>query len=149
MTLKLDVVTIEREVYSADDVDMVIAPGVEGVMGILPRHEPIVTILRPGSLEIIRGEDRELFAIGGGFMEVRGSQVVVMADRAEQADEIDLSRAEAAREAARKRLEEAPDRVDMEAALAALRRAEVRIRVARQRTSRRRPTPTGQPTDNS
>ena len=79
MPLQLEVVTIERRVYSADDVDMVIAPGSEGVMGILPRHEPIITGLKEGELEIIRGETREILAIGGGFMEVRANQVVVMA----------------------------------------------------------------------
>ena len=85
MPLQLEVVTIERRVYSADDVDRVIAPGSEGVMGILPRDEPIITGLKEGELEIIRGETREILAIGGGFMEVRGNQVVVMADVAEHA----------------------------------------------------------------
>jgi ATP synthase F1 epsilon subunit len=107
-TARLDVVTIERQVYSANDVDMVIAPGTEGVMGILPRHEPLITGLAEGVLEIVRGENREILAIGGGFMEVRGSQVVVMADVAEHADEIDIARAEAARARAEQAIREAP-----------------------------------------
>jgi F-type H+-transporting ATPase subunit epsilon len=114
-------------------------------MGILPRHEPIVTTLRPGTLEIVRGESRDMLAIGGGFMEVRASHVVVMADVAEHAEEIDLARAEEARERAQRQLQEAPERVDMEAALAALRRAEVRIKVARRGAGRRREPPVMRP----
>ncbi len=137
MPMQLNVVTIERQVYSADDVDMVNVPGIEGVMGILPRHSPVVTALREGDLEIIRGENREHLAIGGGFMQVRNSEVVVMADVAEKADEIDEDRAEQARQRAQQALAEAGDRVDMEKALAALRRAEVRLKVAKRGRRRR------------
>jgi len=133
MPLQLDIVTIERQVYSADDVDMVIAPGSEGVLGILPRHEPIITALKEGELEIIRGGAREILAIGGGFMEVRGTRVVVMADVAEHAEEIDEARAEAARQRAEEALRAAPRAEDAEQALASLRRAQVRLKVARRR----------------
>ena len=139
MKLTLDVVSIERLVYHADDVDMVVVPGLEGVMGILPRHEPVISALRPGEIEIVRGDDRELLAIGGGFVEIRSPTVVVLADGAEAADEIDVARAEQARVRARQRLEASPTEVDMERALAALRRAEVRLTVA-QRGRRRRQT---------
>ena len=131
MHLRLDVVTIEREVYSADDVDMVIVPGVEGQMGILPRHEPIVTGLREGALEIVRGETRDVLAIAGGFVEVRATHVVVLADVAERADEIDVARAEEARARAELALREAPRGEDAEKALASLRRAQIRLQVAR------------------
>jgi F-type H+-transporting ATPase subunit epsilon len=130
---------------------MVIAPGEEGVLGILPRHEPVITTLKPGSLEIVRGGERELVAIGGGFLEVRGSEVVVMASAAERAEAIDIARAEAAREQARRRMQEAPERGDLEEAVAALRRAEVRIDVARRMARRPRrglPVP-GQPEEES
>ena len=143
MPMQLNVVTIEREVYSADDVDMVNVPGIEGVMGILPRHSPVVTALGQGDLEIIRGEEREHLAIGGGFMQVRNSEVVIMADAAEKADEIDEDRAQQARQRAKQALDEAGDRVDMEKALAALRRAEVRLKVAK-RGRRRREGPSSQ-----
>ena len=133
MPLQLDVVTIERQVYSANDVDMVIAPGTEGVMGILPRHEPIITGLKEGELEIIRGETREILAIGGGFMEVRTNQVVVMADVAEHAEEIDIARAEAARARAEQVIREMPRTEDAEKAMMALQRASVRLKVARRR----------------
>lgn len=133
MPLQLDVVTIERQVLSADDVDMIIAPGSEGVLGILPRHEPIISALKQGVLEIVRGGERQVLAIGGGFMEVRGSRVVVMADVAEKAEEIDEARAEQARARAEEALRAAPRAEDAQQALAALQRAQVRLQVARKR----------------
>jgi F-type H+-transporting ATPase subunit epsilon len=134
MPMTLDIVTVERSIFHADDVDVVVVPGTEGVMGILPRHAPVVTALKEGVLEIVRGGNREVLAIGGGFMEVRESQVVILAEAAEHADEIDVARAEAARVRARQVVEEAPDKQDMEKAMAALRRAEVRLRVSRKRS---------------
>lgn len=142
MKLTLDVVSVERLVYHAEDVDMVMVPGVEGVMGILPRHEAVISALRPGEIEIVRGEERELVSIGGGFVEIRDSTVVVLADGAEHADEIDIARAEQARVRARQRLDAAPTEIDMERALASLRRAEVRLNVA-QRGRRRRQAQAG------
>lgn len=136
MPMQLDIVTIEREVFSADDVDLVNVPGSEGILGILPRHAPVVTALKEGELEIVRGETRETLAIGGGFMEVQESHVVIMADVAEHADEIDEARAEAARERARQAVADAPADADMEKAMAALRRADVRLRVARKKARR-------------
>jgi F-type H+-transporting ATPase subunit epsilon len=136
MPLKLEIVTIERAVYSADDVDMVMAPGEEGVMGVLPRHEPMIVILKEGELEIVRGAERELFAIGGGCMEVHGTKVIVMASAAEQAEEIDIERAERARQRAARALAGAPDRVAARQALADMRRASVRLKVARRRRYR-------------
>lgn len=133
MPLTLTVVTMEREVYSADDVERVIVPASEGVMGILPRHEPILSALKEGELEIVRPGQRDILAISGGFIEVRGLQVIVMADMAEQSDEIDLARAERARSEALEALAKAPaqaERLDM---VHALRRAETRIKVARRR----------------
>jgi F-type H+-transporting ATPase subunit epsilon len=135
MPMQLEVVTIEREVYSANDVDMVIAPGVEGVMGILPRHEPLITNLKEGVLEIVRGDLRDFLAIGGGFLEVHGTRVVVMADVAERADEIDTERAEAARRRAERVLVETPSGLDARKAIAAMHRAQVRLKVAQRRTA--------------
>jgi F-type H+-transporting ATPase subunit epsilon len=132
--MKLDVVTIEREVFKADDVDMVILPGTEGEMGVLPRHEPLMSGLKEGVLEIVRGNEREILAIGGGFVEVRNSHVIVMADVAEQSDEIDVERAEAARRKAIATIENAPENMEREEALASLRRAEVRLKAAKRRS---------------
>lgn len=133
MPLKLNVVTMEREVYTADDVQAVIVPGTEGVMGILPRHEPIISALKEGEIEIVRPGHRDVLAIGGGFVEVRGQHVIIMADAAEQSDEIDLERAERARREALEALAKAPAEGMRLEAVHALRRAETRIKVARRR----------------
>jgi len=133
MPLKLDVVTIERVVFSGD-ADMVIAPGVEGELGILPQHAPLITALQPGELRLKRGGDEQHLAIGGGYLEVLGDRVTVLADSAEHAHEIDAARAEAARERAEHLLKEGPtDPVDRNMIEGALRRSTVRLKVARKR----------------
>jgi F-type H+-transporting ATPase subunit epsilon len=91
MLLRLDIVTVERLAYSAD-VDMVVAPGIEGQLGILPRHAPLLTALTYGELRVKREGQEESFAISGGFMEVQPDRVTVLADTAERAEEIDLER---------------------------------------------------------
>ncbi len=135
MPLRLDIVTAERNVYS-DDVDMVTAPGIEGELGILPRHAPLMTALQPGELRIRKGDEIEFFAIGGGFMEVRPDRVIVLADSAERADEIDIERAEAARQRAEKMLKEGVPEGQIEVIEGALRRSRVRLKVARRRRRR-------------
>jgi F-type H+-transporting ATPase subunit epsilon len=142
--IKLDIVTVERLVLS-DDVDFVSAPGVDGVLGILPRHAPLVTALTFGELRYKKGNDEFTFAIGGGFMEVRPDKVTVLADTAEQADEIDESRAEQARQRAHELLKEG-GKEDTQAALIeqSLRRAELRLRVAKRRRTDRRPMDGGE-----
>ena len=102
-SLKLDIVTAERVVYS-EDVDAVIAPGVEGQLGILPHHAPLMTTLQAGELRVRRGGEEDSLAISGGFLEVRPDRVIVLADTAERADEIDMARAEAAKKRAEERL---------------------------------------------
>ncbi len=136
MPLRLEIVTVERLLYS-EDVDMVIAPGIEGQLGILPRHAPLLTALTYGELRVKRGDQEEAFAISGGFMEVQPDRVVVLADTAERAEEIDLARAEAARRRAEERLrDQTQDRVDFARAEAALRRSLIRIKVAEARRRR-------------
>jgi F-type H+-transporting ATPase subunit epsilon len=131
--IRLDIVTQERLVFS-EDVDMVIAPGIEGEMGILPHHAPLLTSLNFGELRVKRGGVEELFAIGGGFMEVLPDKVTVLASSAEHAEEIDLSRAEAARERAQALLSQGlPDPGEAARIDAALRRSLVRLKVARKR----------------
>ena len=133
-TLHLEIVTIERKVFD-DHVDMVIAPGSEGVMGILPRHTSLITSLTYGELQIKRqGEEDEFFAIGGGFMEVQPDRVIVLADAAEYAEEIDVARAEEARRRAEELLARAKEEdIDFAHAEAALRRSTLRLKVARRR----------------
>jgi F-type H+-transporting ATPase subunit epsilon len=143
MPLKLDIVTIERQVFSGE-VDMVIAPGVEGEFGILPSHAPLMSALREGELRAKMDAETQTFAIGGGYLEVLEDTVTVLADTAEHAAEIDVARAEAARERAERLLREGPtDPVDRSMIEGALRRSKVRLKVARKR--RRFPPPGGLP----
>ncbi len=136
--LSVQVVTAEREVLSADDVDMVVAPGSEGEMGILPRHAALLTTLRPGVLRLKRGAAEETLAVSGGFMQVANNRVLVLADTAERDEEIDEQRAQAARERALRALEEAKrgPAPNIEAARLALRRSLVRLEVAERRRRR-------------
>jgi F-type H+-transporting ATPase subunit epsilon len=131
-TLHLEIVTIERKVYD-DHVNMVIAPGSEGVLGILPRHAPLLTSLNFGELQVKKeGEEDQFFAIGGGFMEVQPDHVVVLADSAERAEEIDAARAEAARRRAEELLARArEEKSDFARAEIALRRSVTRLKVVR------------------
>ena len=131
-TTRLDIVTAERVVFS-DDVDVVVAPGVEGQLGILPHHAPLMTMLQPGELQVKKGGEEFSLAISGGFLEVRPDRIIVLADAAERAEEIDIARAEAAKRRAEEQLHlRAPD-VDAARAEAAMRRSMVRLKVAEKR----------------
>jgi F-type H+-transporting ATPase subunit epsilon len=143
--MRLEILTLERRLFD-DQVEMVIVPGSEGEMGILPRHAPLLTALTYGELQVRRENEEDQFvAIGGGFMEVQPNHVIILADAAEYAEEIDLERAEAARQRAQALIEQAEEveDLDLSKAQAALRRSLVRIEVARRRRSRRgeRPSP--------
>ena len=137
-SLKLDIVTAERVVYS-EDVDAVIAPGIEGQLGILPHHAPLMTTLQAGELVVRKGGEEDSLAISGGFLEVRPDRVIVLADSAERAEEIDISRAEVARKRAEQRLVDrgAPG-LDEARCEAALRRAVARLTVAEKIKRRRK-----------
>ncbi len=144
MPLRLDIVTAEGVVFSGD-VDMVVAPGSDGELGILPRHAPLMTTLSYGELHVRRGDEIMYFAIGGGFMEVLPYQVTVMADSAERAEEIDLERAEAARRRAEERLRDrSKGAEELARAQAALRRSMVRIKVAQAQRRRQKSGPSSQ-----
>jgi F-type H+-transporting ATPase subunit epsilon len=133
MPLQLDIVTPERLAYS-DQVDEVIAPGSQGELGILPHHAPLLTTLGLGELRIKKDGAEESFAIVGGFLQVRPDRVVVMAETADMASEIDLERAQAARREAEKALEAGfVETADLAIARAALQRALLHIRVAERR----------------
>jgi len=139
-TFKLEVITAERVVFS-DEVDAVVAWGIEGQLGILPHHAPLMTMLRPGDLLIRKGGEEHYLAVSGGFLEVHPDKVIILADACERAEEIDIARAEAARRRAEETLRTSGPEVDKAAAEAALRRALVRLKVA-ERTTRRRDRPT-------
>ena len=95
MPMLLEITTAERQVFG-EDVDMVIAPGVDGQLGILPRHAPLMTMLQPGELTIRKGGADTFFAVSGGFMEVLGDHVIILADACERSDEISEERAQEA-----------------------------------------------------
>ena len=133
MSLKLEIVTPERLAYS-DEVDAVIVPGADGELGILPHHAPLVSTLGMGELRIRKGGLEESFTIVGGFVQVRTDKVVVMAETADLAAEIDLEKAEEARREAERALETGyHEGADLAAARAALQQALLRIRVAERR----------------
>ena len=135
-TIKLDIVTAERLVFS-EDVEGVVAPGVEGQLGILPHHAPLMTMLQPGELWV-RKEGTELsMAISGGFLEVRPDRLIILADAAERVEEIDIARAEEARRRAEQRLKERAPGTDLAKAEAALRRALTRLEVVQRRRRRK------------
>lgn len=132
-TLRLDIVTPERVVYSNDNVSMVVARAIDGELGILPNHAPLITALEIAPLRIKYDDETETqISLGGGFMDVQDNQVVILANVAEIADEIDLKRAEAAKERAEERLQNVNEFTDVQRAELALRRALVRIKVAGQ-----------------
>ncbi len=135
MPIKLDIVTAERVVYS-DEVDVVIAPGIEGQLGILPRHTPRMTTLQAGEMVVRKGGEEFSLAISGGFLEVRPDRIIVLADVAERAEEIDLARAEEAKRRAEERLSRRAPEIDVARAEAALRRSLVRLKVAEKRRRR-------------
>jgi len=135
-TFRLELVTAERMVFS-DDVDMVIAWGLEGQLGILPHHAPLMTILQPGEL-IIKKDDKETYmAVSGGFLEVRPDKVIVLADACERAEEIDIARAEEAKRRAKDLIKTPPTEIDTAIAEGALRRSLVRLKVAEKIRRRR------------
>lgn len=134
MPIRCEIVSQDRAVFEGD-VDIVVAPGVDGELGVLPHHAPLLTTLKPGVLRVRQGGREELFAISGGVMEVRPDIVTVLADAAEAAEEIDISRAEEARRRAEESLRSGVPRNSEVylAAEAALRRSNLRLQVARRR----------------
>lgn len=133
--IRLDIVTAERQVYS-DDVDVIVAPGIDGEMAILPHHTPLMTTLQPGELRVRQGGEEFSLAITGGFLEVRPDRVIVLADAAERAEEIDIARAEEAKRRAEEQLSR-PGEADAARAEMVLRRSLIRIKVGEKRRRRR------------
>ncbi len=138
----LEIITAESQVYGGD-VDMVVAPGIDGQLGVLPHHAPLMTMLQPGEI-LIRKDGADTFmAVTGGFMEVIGNKVTILADACEQSQEIDEARAQEAIRRAQERLASQATDLQMERATAALRRAQVRLNVVRRRRSPRGGMPSG------
>ena len=142
MPMNLEIITAERQVYS-DEVDMVIAPGFDGQLGILPMHAPLMTMLKPGELTVRKDGENMYVAVSGGFMEVLGNKVSVLADACERSDEIDEQRAEQAVQRAQERLANRGSDMELERAVSALRRAQVRVDLVRRRSPRSGQQPPG------
>ncbi len=137
--LHVEVVTAERELYNGD-ATMVIAPGSEGQLGILPQHAALLTMLKPGAMRIRLNDAEEPLFVSGGFLEVNHDVVTVLADTAEYAEDIDEARAEEARRRAQEHLEQVTSEAERAEVLAAVQRAASRLRVAElaRRHARRR-----------
>ncbi|MDQ3706100.1 MAG: F0F1 ATP synthase subunit epsilon [Chloroflexota bacterium] len=133
MPLTLEIVTAERLVFSDDNVDMVVAPSVEGEVGILPHHAPLLTLLQIGELRVKKGADEQSIVIAGGFLEVLNNRVTILADVAERAEEIDAAAAEDARRRAQDALANRGATADLANAEAAMRLASLRLRVGQRR----------------
>ena len=134
-TMQLEIITAEGRVYD-DEVELVVAPGLEGQLGILPHHAPLMTALHPGEILIRKDGEETYLSVTGGFMEVMGNKVTVLADACERSDEIDEARAQEAVERAQERLAHQETDAQLEQALSSMRRAQVRLNVVRRRRSR-------------
>ena len=132
--MRLEIVTAERVVYS-EDVNSVLAPGTEGELGILPNHSPLLTTLKPGELRVEKDGNQFYMAVSGGFMEVLGNKVTVLADTAERLEEIDSERAEQALNRAEDFLNNtsSSSEIDLQRALLSMRRSQARLKVAQRK----------------
>lgn len=139
-TLQLRVISQEEELFSGE-VDVVLVPGPEGQLGILPNHAPLIAHLSIGELTARAGDEEYAFAVHGGFVHVLPDEVIVLADTAERAEEIDIERAEEARQRALEMLEKSPPPEERRMTEVALRRSRVRLKLARERRRRRRRRP--------
>jgi F-type H+-transporting ATPase subunit epsilon len=132
MTIRCEIVSQDRTVFEGD-VDMIVLPGAGGEMGILPKHAPVLTTLKYGIIKVRKEGREELFTVAGGVAEVQPDIVTVLADAAENVEEIDISRAEEARKRAEEVLAKGiPADTDAYLAMeAALRRSNLRLEAAR------------------
>jgi len=132
MTIRCEIVSQDRTVFQGD-VDIVVLPGTDGEFGVLPHHAPVLTTLKLGVIKVRHGGKEDMFAVAGGIVEVQPDIVTVLADAAENVQEIDVARAESARKRAEEALAKSTP-MDGDAYLkmeAALRRSNLRLDVAR------------------
>ena len=136
MPIHIELVTQEKKVFEESEADIVIVPAVEGEMGVLPNHAPVLTALTFGELVVRKGAAEERFAVYGGVVDVRPDKVVVLADLAESSYALDLEKAQDARERARQLLEDGLPGADNREAELALRRANLAVRISHKIRSR-------------
>jgi F-type H+-transporting ATPase subunit epsilon len=147
--LSVEIITGERVVYEESDVDMVVAPGAEGELGILPSHAPLFTLLALGEMRVVKAGVEQSLAVFGGFLEISNDHVRILADAAERAEEIDVDRAEEARSRAESRRSDRQAAAeDMIRADAAMRRSMVRLKISRRRQGRQQPGGGSSPSPN-
>jgi F-type H+-transporting ATPase subunit epsilon len=139
-TLLCEIVTPEKIVYT-NEVEMVIAPTLDGEVGVLPLHAPLVTVLRPGELRVRYNDNKDVewFAVSGGYLQVHEDKVIVLADAAEHASRIDIDRARQAKELAEQRMaavKEQPlmERSELDECEADLKWCEIQLQVAERRS---------------
>jgi F-type H+-transporting ATPase subunit epsilon len=136
VAIHVNIVSAEGAIFEGD-ADMVFAPAKAGEIGIAPRHAPLITTLKPGSVRVQAGEVEKLFYVTGGILEVQPHLITVLADSALHAEQLDESEALAARERARELLQGRAEGIDLAAAQAALVEAEARYRAAQQLKGKR------------
>lgn len=136
-TFKLDIISLDGQLFS-EEVESLVAPGSEGQVGILAHHAPMMVALQPGELIVRKSGEEGYLAVSGGFLEVRPDKVVILADAAERAEDIDLKRAEEARKRAEESLKAPMTGADLARTEAALRRSLVRLRTAEIARKRRK-----------
>ena len=117
--MRLEIVTAERLIYS-EEVDILVAPGEDGELAVLPGHAPLLTGLRPGEIRVVKDNEDSFIAVSGGFLEVMANKVTILADTAEHAEEIDEQRAEEALRRAEERVAAGPADMDLEQAVASM-----------------------------
>ncbi len=140
MPILVDIVTPERRLLS-QEVDMVTLPGIDGQMGILRGHAPLISTLDIGEIVLHKGNDKQFIAVGGGVVEVRPDKVTILAQAAESAGEINVQRAEEARERARASIEASSSQQYNPEAVAALRYSNLRLKIARRHAPHHRSGP--------
>jgi len=138
MTIYCEIVTQDKIVYKGD-ADIVILPGINGIMGILPNHAPLLSMLQMGIITIRKADINQFFTVAGGVAEIQPDQVTVLADMAENVEEIDIARAEAAKQRAENLLKQEPvhNTGAYMALLTALRRSNLRLNAVKRYRHRR------------
>ncbi|MCY4145143.1 MAG: ATP synthase F1 subunit epsilon [Chloroflexi bacterium] len=136
MPIHVELVTQAEKIFDEPEADMVMVPAIEGEMGVLPNHAPVLTTMGFGELVVRKGAAEERFAIYGGVVDVRPDKVVVLADLAESAFELDLQKAQAARERAQQLLADGPPGAAYRQAEMALRRAHLAVRISQKMRNR-------------
>ena len=139
--MRLEIVSAEKNIYS-DEVSAVVAPSIEGEIAILDNHAPLLTSLQPGEVRIIKNSVEDTFLyLSGGFIEVLGNHVTILADAAERVEEIEESKVQEAIKQAEEQINTSQSDIDLAKTLASMRKDQIRLKIVqRRRTSNRTPS---------